>query len=102
MTLAPVGNGCQARRYSRRAKGTACIDSTMVRQPSLSLGILALLLWAVSWSWLVGVGVTVVRVGEVGALVAGIAAVAVGAATQEGHEAQGSGLESSHWCSSSV
>ena len=53
----------------------------MVRQPSLSLGILALLLWAVSWSWLVGVGVTVVRVGEVGALVAGIAAVAVGVAT---------------------
>ena len=89
MTLAPVGNGCQARRYSRRAKGTACIDSTMVRQPSLSLGILALLLWAVSWSWLVGVGVTVVRVGEVGALVAGIAAVAVGAATPRGSRSTG-------------
>jgi hypothetical protein len=31
-----------------------------------------------SWSWLVGVGVTVVPVGEVGALVAGLAAVAAG------------------------
>jgi hypothetical protein len=49
-----------------------------LHQSSLSLGILALLLWAISWSWLVGVGVTVVRIGEVGALLAGIAAVAVG------------------------
>ena len=49
-----------------------------LRQSSLSLGILALVLWAISWSWLVGVGVTVVRIGEVGALLAGIAAVAVG------------------------
>ena len=49
-----------------------------LHQSSLSLGILALLLWAISWSWLVGVGVTVVRTGEVGALLAGIAAVAVG------------------------
>jgi hypothetical protein len=45
------------------------------------LGILALALWALSWSWLIGVGVTVVRIGEVGALVAGVAAVAIGAAT---------------------
>jgi hypothetical protein len=49
-----------------------------LRQLSLSLGILALVLWAISWSWLVGVGVTVVRLGEVGALLAGVAAVAVG------------------------
>jgi hypothetical protein len=35
-------------------------------------------LWAVSWSWLIGIGTTVVRIGEVGALVAGLAAVAVG------------------------
>lgn len=47
------------------------------RRSSLILGIAALVLWAVSWSWLVGIGVTVVRVGEVGALVAGLAAVAV-------------------------
>jgi hypothetical protein len=52
----------------------------MVRRSSLSLGILALLLWAVSWSWLVGFSVNVVRVGEIGAVVAGIAAVVVGAA----------------------
>lgn len=49
----------------------------MGRRSSLILGIAALVLWAVSWSWLVGIGVTVVRVGEVGALVAGLAAVAV-------------------------
>jgi hypothetical protein len=49
-----------------------------LRQSSLSPGILALVLWAISWSWLVGVGVTVVRFGEVGALLAGVAAVAVG------------------------
>ena len=48
-----------------------------LRQSSLSLGILALILWATSWSWLVGVGVTVVRFGEVGALIAGVAAVAM-------------------------
>jgi len=35
-------------------------------------------LWAVSWSWLIGVGTTVVQLGEVGALVVGLAAVAVG------------------------
>ena len=52
-----------------------------MRHSSLSLGILALVLWAISWSWLVGVGLTVVRVGEVSAIVAGIAAVAVGVAT---------------------
>jgi hypothetical protein len=54
----------------------------MLRQSALSLGILALALWAVSWSWLVGVGVIVVRVGEVGAFVAGIAAVTVGVVTR--------------------
>lgn len=48
------------------------------RQSSLSLGILALVLWAISWSWLIGVGVTVVRFGEVGALLAGLTAVALG------------------------
>jgi hypothetical protein len=64
----------------------------MVRQSSLSLGILALLLWAVSWSWLVGVGVIVVRVGEIGAVVAGIAAVAVGATTPR--RSENAGL----WC----
>jgi hypothetical protein len=47
----------------------------MARRSSLGLGILALLLWALSWSWLVGAGVVVVRVGEIGALLAGIAAV---------------------------
>ena len=46
----------------------------------LSLGVLALAFWAVSWSWLVGVGVTVVRIGEVGALLAGVAAVVLGVA----------------------
>src|SRR3954454_6108200 len=57
-------------------------DSPMVRRSSLSLGILALLFWAVSWSWLVGFGVIVVRVGEIGAVVMGIAAVVVGATTR--------------------
>ena len=57
------------------------MSKTIIRQSSLSLGILALVLWAISWSWLVGVGVTVVRLGEVGALVTGIAAIAVGVAT---------------------
>ena len=47
----------------------------------MSLGIFALLLWAVSWSWLIGFGVIVVRVGEIGAVVAGTAAVVVGATT---------------------
>ena len=51
----------------------------MAKRSSLSLGILALLFWAVSWSWLVGVGVIAVRVGEIGAVVAGIAAVIIGA-----------------------
>jgi hypothetical protein len=53
----------------------------MARRSSLSLGILALLLWAVSWSWLVGAGVLVVRVGEIGAVVAAFAAVVTGVAT---------------------
>jgi|tagenome__1003787_1003787.scaffolds.fasta_scaffold20953719_2 hypothetical protein len=56
-------------------------DSPIGRRPSLSLGILALLLWALSWSWVVGFGVMVVRVGEIGAIVAGVAAVVVGART---------------------
>ena len=60
----------------------ALTASGVGRRSSLILGIAALVLWAVSWSWLVGVGVTVVRVGEVGALVAGLAAVAVGLRTQ--------------------
>ena len=47
----------------------------------MSLGILALFLWAFSWSWLVGADVTVVRVGEIGAVVVGIAAVVVGSTT---------------------
>src|SRR4051794_41267335 len=54
-------------------------DSPMARRSSLSLGILALCLWAVSWSWLVGAGLLVVRVGEVGAVVSGVAPVLVGA-----------------------
>jgi hypothetical protein len=49
---------------------------------SLTLGIAALVLWAVSWSWLVGVGVTVVRVGELGAVVAGLAAAVVGSSAR--------------------
>ena len=53
-------------------------DSLIGRRSSLSLGILALVLWAFSWSWLVGLGVVVVRVGEIGAIVAGVAAVVVG------------------------
>ena len=60
----------------------ALTASGVGRRSSLILGIAALVLWAVSWSWLVGVGVTVVRVGEVGALVAGLAAVAVGLRTR--------------------
>lgn len=58
-------------------------DSLIGRRLSLSLGILALLLWACSWSWLVGLGVVVVRVGEIGAIVAGVAAVVVGARTSK-------------------
>jgi hypothetical protein len=54
----------------------------MVRQRSLSLGILALALWAISWSWLIGVGLIMVRIGEVGAFVIGIAAVAASVKTQ--------------------
>jgi hypothetical protein len=64
----------------------------MVRRSSLSLGILALFLWAVSWSWLVGFSVSVVRVGEIGAVVAGIAAVVVGAAAPR--RSENGGL----WC----
>lgn len=58
-------------------------DSLIGRRSSLSLGILALVLWAFSWSWLVGLGVVVVRVGEIGAIVAGVAAVVVGARTSK-------------------
>jgi hypothetical protein len=54
------------------------VDSAIARRSSLSLGIAALVLWAVSWSWLIGIGTTVVRIGEVGALVVGLAAIAVG------------------------
>ena len=54
------------------------VDSSIARTSSLSLGIAALVLWAVSWSWLIGISTTVVRIGEVGALVVGLAAVAVG------------------------
>ena len=67
-------------------------EPRIARRSSLSLGILALLLWAVSWSWLVGVGLTLVRVGEIGAVLAGIAAVAVGLTT--GKRAANAGL----WC----
>ena len=56
-------------------------DSPIGRQSSLCLGVLALLLWAISWSWLVGVGIVIVRVGEIGAVVAAVAAVLVGATT---------------------
>ena len=66
--------------------------SSLVRWSCLGLGILALALWAVSWSWLVGVGVTVVRIGEVGALVAGVAAVVLGVAAPR--RSQNVGL----WC----
>jgi hypothetical protein len=54
------------------------VYSSIARTSSLSLGIAALILWAVSWSWLIGSGTTLVRIGEVGALVVGVAAVAVG------------------------
>jgi hypothetical protein len=54
------------------------VDLFIARTSSLSLGIAALVLWAVSWSWLIGISTTVVRIGEVGALVVGLAAVAVG------------------------
>jgi hypothetical protein len=63
-----------------------------LRQSSLNLGILALVFWAISWSWLVGVGVTFVRIGEVGALLAGIAAVATGATARS--PSRNAGL----WC----
>ena len=62
----------------------ALTASGVGRQSSQVLGIAALVLWAVSWSWLVGVGVTVVRLGEVGALITGLAAVAVGLRTRPG------------------
>ena len=42
----------------------ALTASGVGRRSSLILGIAALVLWAVSWSWLLGVGVTVVRVAE--------------------------------------
>src|SRR4051812_38453888 len=61
-----------------RSRTVGVQDSPMARRASLSLGILALLLWALSWSWLVGVGVMVVRVCEIGAVVVGIAAVVAG------------------------
>jgi hypothetical protein len=46
---------------------------------SFLLGVSALVLCAVSWSWIVGVGITPVRIGEIGALLAGVAAVLSGA-----------------------
>ena len=61
-----------------------------VRRSSLSLGILAIFLWALSWSWLIGAGTTVARVGEVGAIVTGLAAVCAGVATRR--RAQPAGL----------
>jgi hypothetical protein len=43
-----------------------------------------------SWSWIVGVGLTPVRIGEIGALLAGVAAVLSGAAV--GWRTMGVGL----------
>jgi hypothetical protein len=43
------------------------------------LGVSALVLCAVSWSWIIGVGTTPVRIGEIGALLVGLAAVLTGA-----------------------
>jgi hypothetical protein len=60
-----------------------------VQWSSLGLGILAIFLWALSWSWLVGAGTTVVRVGEVGAIVTGLAAVCAGVATRGGSHPAG-------------
>jgi hypothetical protein len=54
---------------------------------SLTLGILAISLWAISWSWLIGSGTTVVRVGEVGAIITGLAAVGAGVATRKPKDA---------------
>ena len=73
-----------------------------LRQSSLNLGILALLFWAISWSWLVGVGVTVVRFGEVGALLAGVAAVAAGGTAPRPSRNVGLWCGVSRLCSSSV
>jgi hypothetical protein len=64
----------------------------MAQRSSLSLGILALLLWALSWSWLVGGSESVVRVGEIGAVIAGIAAVVFGVVTPR--RSENTGL----WC----
>jgi hypothetical protein len=54
----------------------------MVRRSCLSLGIVAILFWAVSWSWLLGVGLVITRTGEIGAVLAGVAAVVAGATTR--------------------
>jgi hypothetical protein len=62
----------------------------VVRQSSLTLGILAISLWAISWSWLIGTGTTVARVGEVGAVITGLAAVGAGVATRK--RSQNAGL----------
>ena len=77
-------------RGSRRRCGVR--DLAIVQRSSSTLGILALLLWGVSWSWVVGVGVVVVRVGEVGAAVVAIAAVVIGATA--GRRSNNLGL----WC----
>ena len=82
-----LGSGVRARPVDvaaslRRLSVLALVASGMGTRSSLTLGLAALILWAVSWSWLVGVGVTVVRVGELGAIVAGLGAVTVGATTR--------------------
>jgi hypothetical protein len=74
--------GVPPHRAEPRLSVLALVASGMGTRSSLTLGLAALILWAVSWSWLVGVGVTVVRVGELGAIVAGLAAVAVGVTTR--------------------
>jgi len=50
-----------------------------MERTSSVLGVSALVLCAVSWSWIVGAGTTPVRIGEIGALLAGVAAVLSGA-----------------------
>ena len=59
----------------------------VIRQSSLTLGILAIALWVISWSWLIGFGTTVVRVGEFGAIITGLAAFGAGVATRKPKDA---------------